>query len=370
MGQSKSKEESKEQREETVRSKEMDELLKEQAQNELQMVKLLFLGAGESGKSTLFKQMVTLYGEGYSDAERRDFISTINANIIKSIKALVVHSSLIEGCEMDPKLAGSAKFVSELKMEDDIAEEEAAHIKALWADEGIKRCYECRSQFQLLDSCAYFFDKIDEIAEASYLPIDQDIFNCRARTTGIVENIFEIDNTQFLMVDVGGQRNERKKWIHCFDKVTAILFVTAMSVYDQVLFEDNETNRLLEAMDLFYRICNSAWFKLTPIILFLNKTDLFRQKIVRVPLSETLPSYAEFQWQDDQQEDLDEDEQEFRRGCAFLAEEFDRLNEEPERRAIFTHFTCATDTKNVESVFSDVKNIIVTKHLEDLGLVA
>ncbi|EJW74437.1 hypothetical protein WUBG_14655 [Wuchereria bancrofti] len=41
--------------------------------------------------------------------------------------------------------------------------------------------------------------------------------------------------------DVGGQRSERKKWIHCFEDVNAIIFIAAISQYDQVLFEDETT---------------------------------------------------------------------------------------------------------------------------------
>lgn len=45
----------------------------------------------------------------------------------------------------------------------------------------------------------------------------------------------------FRMVDVGGQRSERRKWIHCFENVTSIMFLVALSEYDQVLVEsDNE----------------------------------------------------------------------------------------------------------------------------------
>jgi len=40
---------------------------------------------------------------------------------------------------------------------------------------------------------------------------------------------------------VGGQRSERKKWIHCFEDVTAIIFCVGMSEYDQVLHEDETT---------------------------------------------------------------------------------------------------------------------------------
>ena len=43
------------------------------------------------------------------------------------------------------------------------------------------------------------------------------------------------------MFDVGGQRSERKKWIHCFEGVTAIIFCVALSAYDLVLAEDEET---------------------------------------------------------------------------------------------------------------------------------
>eukprot|EP00478_Filoreta_tenera_P000352 GABV01000352.1.p3 GENE.GABV01000352.1~~GABV01000352.1.p3 ORF type:complete len:110 (-),score=48.38 GABV01000352.1:361-690(-) len=100
----------------------------------------------------------------------------------------------------------------------------------------------------------------------------------RVRTTGIVETEFEIDNRRYKMVDVGGQRNERRKWIHCFENVTSIIFVVAISAYDQVLFEDDQTNRMHEALKLFNEICHSHWFHGTSIILFLNKNDIFQEK--------------------------------------------------------------------------------------------
>ena len=56
---------------------------------------------------------------------------------------------------------------------------------------------------------------------------------------------YVIDNTPFEMYDVGGQRNERKKWIHCFEGVDAVIFVAAISEYDQKLFEDSTTNRMV-----------------------------------------------------------------------------------------------------------------------------
>lgn len=83
----------------------------------------------------------------------------------------------------------------------------------------------------------------------------------------------------FRMVDVGGQRSERKKWVHCFQDVTAILFVVAMNSYDMRLYEDENVNRMHEAIQLFDEICNSKWFRSTALVLFLNKSDLFKEKI-------------------------------------------------------------------------------------------
>lgn len=96
----------------------------------------------------------------------------------------------------------------------------------------------------------------------------------------------------FRMFDVGGQRSERKKWIHCFEGVNAIIFCVALSGYDLVLAEDEEMNRMIESMKLFDSICNSKWFVETSIILFLNKKDLFEEKIVRSPLTICFPEYT------------------------------------------------------------------------------
>jgi hypothetical protein len=95
-----------------------------------------------------------------------------------------------------------------------------------------------RSEYQIIESNAEYFTRIDEIAQFDYTPSDQDILLSRVRTTGIVEERYEIEGVVFEIIDVGGQRNERKKWIHCFEDVNAIIYVAALSEYDQHLFED------------------------------------------------------------------------------------------------------------------------------------
>jgi len=69
------------------------------------------------------------------------------------------------------------------------------------------------------------------------------------------------------MVDVGGQRSERRKWIHCFDKVQAIIFLVAVSEYDQVLAEDES------------QVC---YFDVVKSLLFINICCLIRTDCWRV----------------------------------------------------------------------------------------
>merc|ERR1719443_592088 len=152
-------------------------------------------------------------------------------------------------------------------------------LELLWKDAGVEEAIERAAEYQLNDSTRYFWERVDAICAADYKPTEQDVLRARVRTTGIVQQNFQIKDKKYTMFDVGGQRNERRKWIHCFDNVTAVIFVTAISEYDQVLYEDENTNRMDEALILFEQICNHPSFKKTSMILFLNKRDLFEAKL-------------------------------------------------------------------------------------------
>jgi GTPase SAR1 family protein len=159
-----------------------------------------------------------------------------------------------------------------------------------------------------------------------------------------VETEFEYNGMQFRLIDVGGQRTERKKWIHCFEGVTAVIFVAALSEYDLTCYEDDKTKRMVESLILFDEVCNSRYFQEKDIILFFNKVDLFKEKIERQDLKISFENY--------------------KGGCnfdnalKFIEREFKDRNQD-EGKEIYTHFTCATDTNNVASVFGDVKDIIL-----------
>lgn len=168
-----------------------------------------------------------------------------------------------------------------------------------------------------------------------------------------MESNFSYRQLHFQVFDVCGQRSERKKWIHCFEDVTAILFIAAMSGYDQKLYEDERKNRLHESIDLFGQICNSQWFLKTSIILFLNKRDLFERKIKTTPLQICFSDYC--------------GENSFEETSCFIRAKFEAVKKNKEKD-IYCHFTCATDTNNMQAVFLAVVDIIVKNNLKSCGL--
>ena len=82
----------------------------------------------------------------------------------------------------------------------------------------------------------------------------------------MVETGFMQNNITYQLFDVGGQRLERRKWLHCFDDIKAVLFVAALSGYDMTLTEDGTTNRMEESLNLFHAICNNKFFDNSLII--------------------------------------------------------------------------------------------------------
>jgi guanine nucleotide-binding protein subunit alpha, other len=136
-------------------------------------------------------------------------------------------------------------------------------LKSLWSDPNVERAWQrgneaalpekwalfigCTLQTALtfVASLPYFFSDLDRLFDPKYQPTEQDIVRSRARTIGITETTFHLRDHEMLMVDVGGQKSERRKWIHCFQDVTSILFLVSLSGFDQCLVEDKDAVRVL-----------------------------------------------------------------------------------------------------------------------------
>ncbi|XP_041671380.1 guanine nucleotide-binding protein subunit alpha-13-like [Cheilinus undulatus] len=347
------------------KSKEIDRCLSREKTYVKRLVKILLLGAGESGKSTFLKQMRIIHGQDFDQQAREEFRATIYSNVIKGIRVLVdAREKLhIPWGDQDNQPHGdnlmafdtrSAKMASG-QLETSVFLRYLPAIKALWADSGIQNAYDRRREFQLGESVKYFLDNLDKLGELDYLPSQQDILLARKPTKGIHEYDFEIKNVPFKMVDVGGQRSERRRWFECFDSVTSILFLVSSSEYDQVLMEDRQTNRLRESLDIFETIVNNRVFVNVSIILFLNKTDLLEEKVKNVAIKDYFPEYSgpEHSLPDIQ---------------AFMVECFRAKRRDATQKPLYHHFTTAINTENIRLVFRDVKDTILHDNLKQLML--
>ncbi|XP_045923093.1 guanine nucleotide-binding protein subunit alpha-14-like [Micropterus dolomieu] len=319
-------------------------------------LKLLLLGTGESGKSTFIKQMRIIHGTGYSEADRKGFTRLVFQNIVKAIQALIHAMETLQIDYISDQNILHAQKLSQVEA-DRVSTLEAWQvdaIKRVWSDHGVQICYDRRREFQLSDSAKYYLTDLDRITAPFYIPTLQDILRVRVPTTGIIEYPFDLSKVIFRMVDVGGQRSERKKWIHCFENVTSIIFLAALSEYDQVLYESENDNRLRESLALFKTILSYSWFQESSTILFLNKADLLQEKITKSHLATYFPDFT------GPQHDAESAKK-------FILEMYkERHCGHPKR--LYTHYTCATDTENIRIVFKAVKDTIFRENLGKFNL--
>jgi GTPase SAR1 family protein len=335
-------------------SKDIDKQIKTHAAKSHLEVKLLLLGTGESGKSTIVKQMKLLYQTPYTEQEAAVFRTTVFSNIVTSMKTLLQYREHFGIPLRSPAAETAANELLTQPVEDADVQNFGRWISTLWADGGIQDVYSRSSEFHLNDSAAYYFAAIDRICQPNYIPDSQDILRSRIRTTGIVESQFTYSDLSFRLFDVGGQRNERKKWIHCFQEVTAVIFVVGISEYDQKLLEDRAQNRMIESLWLFDEICNSRWFHETNMILFLNKVDIFEDKLCnrKIPLTVCFQDYTEgFDLQKAQK---------------FVQSKFQMANKNPAKQ-VYDWFTNATSTEGISTVFIAVKDTILQNRLRRGG---
>ncbi|TAQ88101.1 hypothetical protein B7494_g3554 [Chlorociboria aeruginascens] len=344
---------------ELKKSREIDALIHRDEKVMQRQVKLLLLGAGESGKSTILKQMRLIYTkDGFSKNEKEEWRAIIFDNILDGLRMTI---DAMEEFKIDFEYENTTVHLPTLLQERDLRPSEPIPMeylrafKDMWRDPGIQKAIERGNEYALHDNLGYFFEDLDRLFNKEFVPTDQDVLRARLRTTGITETHFDLGSLQYRMFDVGGQRSERKKWIHCFENVNALLFLVAISGYDQCLAEDKDGNQMQEALMLWESIANSHWFKRSALILFLNKIDLFKAKLAHSPITKF--GFSDFQG----------DPTSWQQTSKYFMDKFVALNRTPGRE-IYGHFTNATDTDLLKVTMSSVQDMIIQRNLQKLIL--
>ncbi|CAJ0582112.1 unnamed protein product, partial [Mesorhabditis spiculigera] len=330
--------ESKELAEQKKASKNIDRALERVAAYTVQ--KLLLLGPGESGKSTCLKQMQILHQDGFSKEEIKEKRRIVYVNIV-SFMSIILRAAEERHYFIEPDLDSARELVhraAALREIEEIPPNLQLGLQKLWKDKNVLKIYETRGEYHLSDSAAYFFDNLDRICEKGYQPSHEDILHTRVPTTGVVQMSFKAKGLNFEVYDV-----------------------VAISEYDQLLKEDDRTNRLLEALELYDSVVNARFFLKTGIILFLNKKDLFAEKIKSTSLKVCFAAYK--------------GENNYNDGVAYIKRQFDKLDRRvlqadaaTRGKQVYIHETCATDTSQVQVVIRSVIDTIIQENLRDTGM--
>jgi len=311
-------------------------------------VELLVLGPPGAGKSTVFRQLRMLYGAAKPDrAERLRFVPVIHALVLSNMRQLLLRAEAatataaaaaaaaaataaaaaaaassggtggggagsaagapapspleLEALQVAARASADAPALSaaqrrafernkEVVLAHDAAEPltpgVGEAIAALWLSGmgGLVAAFALRRTFDGSDNAPYFFARAPDLAKPGYLPSDDDMLRARMRTRGTVEGEFIIGDQKLRVIDVGGQRNEREKWVKHFEDVRAVVFVVSLADYDLALADDPSRNRLVEAMGLFHWAATHPSFRRSALVLLLNKYDAFEEKVRSVPL--------------------------------------------------------------------------------------
>lgn len=337
---------------EMLHSRELDKCIRADEKQLSKEAKLLLLGAGDSGKSTMLKSMRIIHSVPFAPLEIEHFRRLIFTNLIDGIRSMLdfmEDSNLRFANEKNIKSIPFIVARIELSGDEPYPTEYHQILQNLWQDENVKKAIQSSHQAAIPENLTYYFNHLDRLFDENFTPTNQDILHCRNKTTGIVETQFPVKDRMYRIFDVGGQRSERKKWIHCFENVTAVFFIVAISGYDCCLSEDRESNQMQESLNLFGSICNSPWFTRTSMILFLNKMDIFRERIEKSPIKPHFP-------------DFPGPEGDLETAKLFFKVKFLRLNRS-KTKEIYANYTNATDTDLLKVVMSSVNDIILSNNM-------
>ncbi|KAK6119660.1 hypothetical protein DH2020_046598 [Rehmannia glutinosa] len=312
--------------EENEQTAEIERRIEQETKAEKHIQKLLLLGAGDSGKSTIFKQarcpilysikitnyllhiclhifaddyiialnamqIKLLFQSGFDEAELKGYIPVIHANVYQTIKILHDGSK-----ELSQSSEDSSKFsisdenkqigdkFSEIGSRLDyprLTKELAHEIETLWRDNAIQETYSRGNELQVPDCTHYFMESLQRLSDADYVPTKI--------TPSLPRHLSASFTSSLIASPVDCRYANMEDVLYARVRTTGVVeiqfSVLESTRYDQTLFEDDNKNRMMETKELFEWVLKQPCFEKTSFMLFLNKFDLFEKKVLKVPLN-------------------------------------------------------------------------------------
>jgi hypothetical protein len=253
----------------------------EQSNNNSSLV--VIMGPRGSGQTTVFKNLMMLYGNSFSKEDYDYFKLILHNNIICTMKILLEEFdinathllqlselrglfftfdvsfestvwSLSESCLLEtmlefcpehvcvasldePSLTSKA-VVEALHGDEEISSQLAQHLQRLWTNPLLQDTFKYCGRFDLSSFTSYFMDRIGECASPSFRMSREDILYTKTHTSSIAE--FTARENGVKIVDASGMSGaESIKWLHQFSDATTVVFVIAVSDYDEVDEDEN-----------------------------------------------------------------------------------------------------------------------------------
>ncbi|CAO4360846.1 unnamed protein product [Caenorhabditis nigoni] len=354
-------------------SLEIEKLLENDKKTYGSHIKILILGGPSSGKSTIFKQMQIIHANGFkTEQELIQYRGLIDTNIRQMYRQLISGARVV-GISLEP-LESLVHNINKVYAPMDADEfsirtipDVVEPLTAFWNSREIQEVYKRRYEFELLDSTKYYLENLDRISKPDYLPNEEDIVHSRKATVTINSIVFQYTGVSLLMVDVGGQRSERKKWLHLFDDAKVVIFVIDLTGYAKKSEESrtelsrfpnffkeigNDAFDMKVALKIFNDVAGSHSLANAVFLLFFNKVDLFKELLPQVSLQPCFSKFAE--------------ENSYDNTSKFICDKFIRAAKP--KKSVFPHFTTATNTENIKMVFRACMESVFKANSKATGL--
>ncbi|KAJ7839335.1 G-protein alpha subunit [Mycena olivaceomarginata] len=304
----------------------------EQIEQKKKECRLLMLGSGDCGKSTIRKQLIE-----DSFTTTKDFLAfrpTIHKAVLDFVQAVVL---ALRAPGLEQLLAERHQHLPEVILAAKSEEPRSGETPVV-----LRVLDEHQNGFYLMDSALYFVREVQRLAQTGYVPTEED-------STGRTEIRVDMSGITLHIIDLGDQQSDWEKWIHSVESVTSVIFCVPLSDYDEL--EENGQNRMRRSLALFERIINNPYFTRTSIILFFTKLDIFRDKVTtgKAPLERHFPEYI--------------GGPDVNKAAKYVLWRFMQQNRA--RLSVYPHLTQATYNSCTRLVLAAVKETILQNALKD-----
>ncbi|KAL0491268.1 guanine nucleotide-binding protein alpha-16 subunit [Acrasis kona] len=254
---------------------------------------ILLLGTGDAGKSSLYK-ILRKHASEEASVKNEFYTGIIKQSIIlwmlEVCDAAKRLNTPMKDQEAVHRLMNERRQLVDLRRGWD--EQCKKDIVDLFESETFKTLYARSNEFQFPESLRYFVYNLDRICASDYEPTFADLMRTKVKTTGIVTSNVYVEGREVVLMDTGGQVNERRKWHNCFETNVTVVYVASLTAYSLEMYEDYRTNRFFDCLNCFKSCVNDPRLKGCRFVLVLNKKDLLPKALRQKPFKDVVPSYT------------------------------------------------------------------------------